>query len=235
MPRRARHYVAGLPYHLVQRGNNRQACFMGPADYRRYLELWEEASHRYGVAVHAYCLMTNHVHLLATPVEADSLSRATRVVGSRYAQYINRTYRRTGTLWEGRHRASLVQSGRYLLACYRYIELNPVRAGMVARPGDYTWSSHRANASGETGWIQPHPDYLALGRDPTARLRAYGELVAEGLGARDLEHIRRALHYCQPVGDGRFRQRMQGEHGVRLGQTRRGRPGKGTEDEVVKI
>jgi putative transposase len=235
MPRRARHYVAGLPYHLVQRGNNRQACFMGPADYRRYLELWEEASRRYGVAVHAYCLMTNHVHFLATPAEADSLSRATRVVGSRYAQYINRTYRRTGTLWEGRHRASLVQSGRYLLACYRYIELNPVRAGMVSQPGDYPWSSHGQNARGEDGWLQPHPDYLALGRDEAGRLQAYWGLVAAGLNANDLTHLRRATQYCQPVGDEAFRRRVEREYGIRLGQTRRGRPAIGAKGEVVKV
>lgn len=235
MPRRRRHYVAGLPYHVVQRGNNRQACFMAPADYRFYLELWREVSGRYGVAVHAYCLMTNHVHFLATPAEAGALSSTTKVVGSRYAQYVNRKYCRTGTLWEGRHRASLVQSGRYLLACYRYIELNPVRAGMVARPQDYPWSSHCANARGDTDWLQPHRDYLDLGRDQGERLHAYGELMAKGLGANDLECIRRAIHYCQPVGDKSFRERAQLEYGIPIGQTKRGRPAGSGRGKLVKI
>ncbi len=110
-------YIAGLPYHIVQRGNNREACFIEPENYRFYLELWEECAGHYGVIVHAYCLMTNHIHFLATPKTRTALSDTSRVVGSRYAQYINKTYRRTGTLWEGRHRSSLVQSDRYLLTC----------------------------------------------------------------------------------------------------------------------
>jgi len=130
-------YVAGLPYHLVQRGNNREACFIEPENYQFYLELWREVSRRYGLAVHAYCLMTNHVHFLVTPARAEAVSNTMKVVGSRYAQYVNLRYKRTGTLWEGRHRASLVQTERYLLCCYRYIELNPVRAGMVVRPDGY--------------------------------------------------------------------------------------------------
>ncbi|MFO8153454.1 REP-associated tyrosine transposase [Thioalkalivibrio sp.] len=224
MPRRARHYVAGLPYHLVQRGNNRQDCFLDPADYRRYLELWEETSRRYGVAVHAYCLMTNHVHFLATPAEADSLSNTMKVVGSRFAQYVNRRYQRTGTLWEGRHRASLVQSERYLLTCYRYIELNPVRAGMVASPEDYPWSSHRMNAWGEAGWIQPHSEYVRLDRDASGRLEAYRGLFSESLPSGELAAIRRAIYYCQPVGDNAFRERVERQFGVRFGQMKPGRP-----------
>jgi putative transposase len=235
MPRRARHYVAGLPYHLVQRGNNRQPCFMDPADYRRYLELWQETSRRYGVAVHAYCLMTNHVHFLATPADTDSLSNTTKVVGSRFAQYINRKYHRTGTLWEGRHRASLVQSERYLLTCYRYIELNPVRAGMVAWPKDYPWSSHRVNAWGEPGWIQPHPEYLGLDRDPSGRLEAYRAMFSESLPVDDLAEIRRAIHYCQPLGDGPFRARVEREFGVGLGQMQRGRPSRSGSEEQGKL
>lgn len=131
MPRRARMYLAGLPYHVVQRGNNREACFIETENYQFYLELWKELSVRYGVAVHAYCLMTNHVHFLATPDDEVAISRTMKVVGSRYAQYVNKKYRRTGTLWEGRHRASLVQSERYLLTCMRYIECNP---RPIARP-----------------------------------------------------------------------------------------------------
>jgi putative transposase len=156
-------YVAGLPYHVVQRGNNREACFVEPENYQFYLELWQQMTRRYGVAVHAYCLMTNHVHSLVTPQRPGSISDTMKVVGSRYAQYINLRYQRTGTLWEGRHRASLVQSERYLLCCYRYIELNPVRAGMVERPEEYRWSSYGINAWGDAGWLQPHEEYSRLG------------------------------------------------------------------------
>ena len=146
MPRRARMYLPGHPYHIVQRGNNREACFVEPENYRYYLELWKENARRYGVAVHAYCLMTNHIHFLVTPEDAESISRATSVIGSRYAWYFNRSYKRTGTVWEGRHRSSLVQTDRYFLTCCRYIEMNPVVAGMVHKPEEYCWSSYRANA-----------------------------------------------------------------------------------------
>ncbi|QKQ27821.1 transposase [Candidatus Reidiella endopervernicosa] len=128
MPRRERMYLSGLPCHIVQRGNNREACFVDAENYQYYLSLWKTCAKRYGVSVHAYCLMTNHIHFLVTPDTEESISKAMSVVGSRYAYYFNRTYRRSGTIWEGRHKSSLVQSERYLLTCMRYIELNPVVA-----------------------------------------------------------------------------------------------------------
>ena len=146
MPGRKRMYLAGLPYHLVQRGNNREVCFVEPENYQYYLQLWKECSKRYRIAVHAYCLMTNHIHFLVTPENSDSISRAMSVIGSRYAYYFNKTYKRTGTIWEGRHKSSLIQSDRYFLTCCRYIELNPVVAGMVNKPEEYKWSSYLANA-----------------------------------------------------------------------------------------
>lgn len=176
MPRRARMYLPDHPYHIVQRGNNREVCFIEPENYQFYLELWQEISRRYDVAVHAYCLMTNHIHFLATPSTGKALSNTMKVVGSRYAQYINKKYRRTGTLWEGRHRASLIQKERYLLTCYRYIELNPVRANRVSRPEEYRWSSYGSNGWGDEGWITPHQEYLQLGRSQGERCRAYREL-----------------------------------------------------------
>lgn len=224
MPRRARMYVPGLPYHIVQRGNNREACFIEPENYQFYLELWREMARRYGVAVHAYCLMTNHVHFLVTPGRADSVSNAMKVVGSRYAHYINLRYKRTGTLWEGRHRASLVQSDTYLLCCHRYIELNPVRAGMVARPDEYRWSSYGGNAWGDPGWLTPHEEYLRLGATREARCYTYRELFRHQLSEADLHLIRKAAHYCQPVGDDRFRLQIEARYGVRAGQMQRGRP-----------
>jgi putative transposase len=226
MPRRARIYLPGLPYHVVQRGNNREACFIEPENYQFYLELWKELSTRYGAAVHAYVLMTNHVHFLATPNNPSALSNTMKVAGSRYAQYINKKYRRTGTLWEGRHRASLVQSDRYLLTCMRYIELNPVRAQMVARPEEYCWSSYGINAWGDRGWLQYHEEYLRLGPSPEARGHAYRELFRAQLSEEDLHLIRKATHYCQPVGSDHFRQQIEQKYGIKLGYMERGRPGK---------
>lgn len=232
MPRRARMYVPGLAYHVVQRGNNRQACFFDPASYRHYLVLWQSVAARYGTRVHAYCLMTNHVHFLVTPARADSVSNTMKVVGSRYAQHINQRFGRTGTLWEGRHRSSLVQTERYLLACYRYIELNPVRAGMVARPHDYPWSSYRFNALGEAGWVDPHEEYLALAGDQATRCRAYRDLFGEVLREIDLRAFRQAAHYCQPVGDEKFRRSIELDYGIKLGRMHRGRPRKDRAETV---
>lgn len=229
MPRRARMYLPGLPYHIVQRGNNREACFIEPENYLFYLELWKELSARYGVAVHAYVLMTNHVHFLVTPNNETAISSTMKVAGSRYAQYINKKYRRTGTLWEGRHRASLVQSDRYLLACMRYIELNPVRAQMVARPEEYRWSSYGTNAWGDQSWLRHHEEYLRLGSTSATRGHAYRELFRVNLSEEDLHLFRKAAHYCQPVGSDRFRQQIERKYGIKLGYMERGRPGKHTE------
>ena len=169
MPRRARMYILGFPYHVIQRGNNREACFIEPENYIFYLELWKKLSKRYGVAVHAYCLMTNHIHFLVTPEDEEAISKMMKSVGSRYAQYINLKYKRTGTLWEGRHRSSLVQTEKYLLRCYRYIELNPVRADIVKRPEEYKWSSYGVNAWGDDSWLVPHEEYLRLGKTTDER------------------------------------------------------------------
>ena len=234
MPRRARMYLPGLPYHLVQRGNNREVCFIEPENYQFYLELWRTVSKRYGVSVHAYCLMTNHIHFLVTPQQKTSVSNTMKVVGSRYAQYINLKYKRTGTLWEGRHRSSLIQSERYLLCCHRYIELNPVRAGMVERPEEYRWSSYGTNAWGDKCWLTPHDEYLRLGNSPEARQAAYRGLFRYQLSEVDLNHIRKAEHYCQPVGDDRFRKQIEEKYGVKAGRMKRGRPYK-TDDELLNI
>jgi putative transposase len=234
MPRRARCYLPGFPYHIVQRGNNREACFIEPENYETYLELWKEAVRRYGVKVHAYCLMTNHIHFLATPETETGLSNTSRVVGSRYAQYINKRYRRTGTLWEGRHRSSLIQQDEYLLACYRYIELNPVRAGMVSRPEEYPWSSYGANAWGDKSWVIPHDVFQALADEPGIRREMYRGLFATKLREESLSLFRKATHYCQPVGDDRFRLQIEANYGIKLGQMARGRPRKSPDDDLYK-
>jgi putative transposase len=165
MPRRPRITLPGVPLHLIQRGNNRQACFFADEDYLAYLG-WLEGYVREGdCAIHAYVLMTNHVHLLLTPQTSRGAGELMKRLGQRYVQYINRTYRRSGTLWEGRFRSYLTQEGGYVLGCYRYIELNPVRANMVEHPAEYPWSSYRANAQGESPLLTHHPLYAVLDSD----------------------------------------------------------------------
>jgi len=235
MPRRARMYLPDLPYHIVQRGNNREVCFVEPENYQYYLELWKECSNRYGVAIHAYCLMTNHIHFLVTPEEKDSISRATRVVGSRYAYYFNKKYRRTGTVWEGRHKASLVQNERYFLICGRYIELNPVAANMVKKPEEYKGSSYRINAWGGASNLVPHAEYLKLGNDAETRCYAYRELFKNYLSEKDVHIIENASKYCQPLGDDRFKFQIETKYGIKLGYGSRGRPRKKNETDLVEI
>ena len=226
MPRKPRIYLAGMPYHVIQRGNNRQACFYAEQDYLFYLECLTDACRRYTVAVHAYVLMTNHVHLLMTPANDDGISRVMQSVGRRYVQYINREYRRSGTLWEGRHKSSLVDADNYLLICHRYIELNPVRANMVAHPADYRWSSYNGNASlGEDERLIPHPIYLGLGRDREARVSVYRGLFAGNLDTDSIKAVRIAAQYSMPLGSDRFRAEIEAMLGRKLGHAKRGRPG----------
>jgi len=169
MARLPRYVIPGQPQHIIQRGNNRQIIFAAEADYQFFRDALVEAAAKRGLAIHAYVWMTNHVHLLATPEFDDSIGKTFQSVGRRYVQYFNYSYKRSGTLWEGRYRATVVDSERYLLTLMRYIELNPVRAGMVAAPQDYPWSSYRRNALGEGGpnadWLSSHEEYSSLGRD----------------------------------------------------------------------
>ena len=232
MPRRARMYIPGFPNHIVQRGNNREPCFIEPENYLFYLELWKKLSKLYGVSVHAYCLMTNHIHFLVTPEDEDAISKTMKSVGSRYAQYINFKYKRTGTLWEGRHRSSLVQTEKYLLRCYRYIELNPVRADMVKRPEEYKWSSYGVNAWGDNSWLVPHDEYLILGKTMDERCFTYRDLFKVELSEENLHLFRKSAHYNQPISDDRFRVQIENKYGIQFGQTKRGRPRK-QKDEVV--
>ena len=177
MPRRPRLKLAAIPLHLIQWGNNRGACFFAEDDYQFCLDHLGGSCKQYAVDLHAYVLMTNHVHLLMTPQEGAGPSRVMKHLGQRYVQYVNRTYRRSGTLWQGRFRSCLVGEEDYFLGCHRYIELNPVRAGMVVHPGEYRWSSYGHNAQGgETACIRPHPLYTGLGRDTRLHQEAYREL-----------------------------------------------------------
>ena len=177
MPRRARLLLPGVPLHLIQRGNNRSACFYADEDYLFYLDNLKLQAEQHGCAVHAWCLMTNHVHLLVTPSKPESASLMMKGLGQRFVQYINRTYARSGTLWEGRFRSCLLQEEDYVLACYRYIEMNPVRASMVEHPAEYRWSSYGANAHGlPSAIIEANPLYTQLGETADLRASAYREL-----------------------------------------------------------
>lgn len=230
MPRTTRLHLPGIPQHITQRDNNRQLCFYAAEDYRFYLELLQAACRNHACALHAYILMTNHVHLLLTPENTDSISLVIRDVGRDYVRTVNRTYRRTGTLWEGRYKSSPVDKGHYCLACYRYIELNPVRAGMVRHPEYYPWSSYRCNATGEANsLITPHNCWLELGNDDYERTATYRELINERMLQADLEHIRKNLDTVLPTGNDRFRQEIEHTLAVKLGTGRRGRPRKSTE------
>jgi putative transposase len=163
MPRQPRLDLPGVAQHIVQRGNDWQPCFFADIDRMRYLQDLRELSLKLGIAVHAYVLMTNHVHLLLTCQGAGATSTLMQSLGRRYVRYINDQYRRTGTLWEGRYKSCPVQDESYLLRCYRYIELNPVRAGMVADPAAYRWSSHCHSGLAQADpLVQPHPRYLAI-------------------------------------------------------------------------
>jgi len=201
MPRRPRLVVPGLPLHVIQRGNNRVATFRSAADFARFLDIAVDASRSTGIAVHAYVLMTNHVHLLLTPREERSPARFMQRIGRRYVRYFNTRYDRTGTLWESRYRSSVVDSERYLLACARYIERNPVRAGLADSPGEYRWSSFRHNAHGiPDRLVIPHEAFLQFGRSGAERRSAYRALFAHELSPETLVRIRASVQRGDPIG-----------------------------------
>lgn len=226
MPRPRRFILPGQPQHIIHRGNNRQDIFFGGADRVRFLSYLETAAGHHGCDIHAYALMTNHIHLLVTPRQRASLPGMMQSLGRRYAGYVNATQERTGTLWEGRYRASVIDSEAYLFTCQRYIELNPVRAGLVRDPGAYPWSSFATNAEGaENPLITPHPLYLALGDDAQARRAAYAGLFAEAIEAAALKAIRSSVNRGAGLGNEDFLGRMEAATGRSIGPRPIGRPG----------
>jgi putative transposase len=225
MPRHARFTVPQVPLHVWQRGVDRMACFRSDDDRRLYLGLLQELAPQAKCAMHAFVLMTNHVHLLLTPMEQDSCAELMKHVGQRYTQHCNRTWGRTGTLWEGRFKSSLVESETYLMRCHRYIELNPVRAGMVRCPAEYAWSSFRANAYGvPCPALVPHYVYRKLGRQPEQYREAYRSLFDTPMDPREITEIRAALHGGFPLGSAAFVAEMERALGRRVGRQRRGEP-----------
>lgn len=225
MPRPPRLSIAHLPLHIVQRGNNRQPCFLDDDDRRFYLHTVHELLSRHDVALHAYVLMSNHVHLLATPGAVGAASRFMQSLGRRYVGFFNWRHARSGTLWEGRFKSCLVESDSYLLRCYRYIELNPVRASLVSTPSQFPWSSHAHNASGfPDRLIRPHPLYLALDADPQARRAAYRAFVAEGIESSELSEIRAYIGQERALGSASFQRKVAAATGRAATIKPRGRP-----------
>ena len=228
MARLPRFNLVDVPQHVIQRGNNRQACFFEENDYGFYLDCLRDAAANAGCDLHAYVVMTNHVHLLVTPRRDHAVPRMMQSIGRRYVRYVNHRHQRTGTLWEGRYRASLVEAERYLLACYRYIELNPVRAqDMAAHPRDYPWSSYHANAHGDRdGWLTAHPLYTNLGSSSDARRKAYRDLFSETLSIEETREIRDSIRQDIVLGGERFRDQIERTLHIRARPAKRGRPKK---------
>ncbi len=210
MTRLPRYVIPGIPQHIIQRGNNRSAIFFSEKDYLFYSEKLLQASQEHGCIIHAYVLMTNHVHLLATPLYECSISKMQQMIGRYYVQYFNYQYQRTGTLWEGRYRATLVDTKQYLFRCMHYIEMNPVRAGMVKEPGNYRWSSYSHNALGvNNALITPHEEYLSLGKTYSDRQEAYVKLCATLLSSMDLNHIREMTNKGWVLGTTAFKEEIE--------------------------
>lgn len=225
MSRLPRLTVPGYPHHIVQRGNNRQPIVVDDVDRRRLLDELAEHAKARGVAVHAHVLMSNHLHLLVTPEAADGLPLMMQGVGRAYVRWFNRRHGRSGTLWEGRYRSTLIEAERHLLACMAYLDLNPVRAGMVAAPADYPWSSH-AHLVGlrQDPLVTPHPLYWQLGNTPFAREQAYAELVRAGLTAAQQAELGRAVHSGWALGGVDFVADLQKRTQRRVARATAGRP-----------
>lgn len=228
MGRRPRLFLPGYPHHIVQRGHNAEAVFVEPSDYEYYLANLIEWKVRYDVAVYAYCLMTNHVHLVLAPrADGFAISALMRRLAARQARYVNRLERRSGTLWCGRFKCSIVDSDNYLLACMRYVDLNPVRAGICRHPAEYRWSSYAQKAgvmheSAHGDWLDPDP--VTWHENPTVRQRAYARFVAAEIPDGELDLIRTAVRRNQLTGNDRFVDEIQRRTGLRIEARGQGRP-----------
>lgn len=213
MARLPRFVLPGHPQHIIIRGNNREAVFNADEDYRFFLDKLCDAAKKHQCEIHAYVLMTNHIHLLATPHAENGISKMMQMLGRYYVQYYNYTNKRSGTLWEGRYKASLIDSEAYALLCYRYIELNPVRADMVKHPSEYPWSSYRANALGVAdvltpNLITPHQMYYALGQDELTRQARYRDLFIGQIDEISLSQMREATNKAWVLGSDHFKQKI---------------------------
>jgi putative transposase len=237
MARLGRYFVRDQPLHVIQRGNNRNAVFFDEGDFARYRDWLIAAAEANGLAVHAYVLMTNHVHLLATPASAESLPRTMQTLGRRYVRAVNARTGRTGTLWEGRYRAAPIDTEEYFIACCRYIDLNPVRAHMVEHPRQYRWSSYRAHGEGADDALAVfHPILRRLGRSLVERQKAYRSLIREELDAGFVESLRAATNGGWALGDDRFLKQIAEAAQRRTAPLPRGpRPVSGADDRQMKL
>jgi putative transposase len=225
MPRKPRVSLAGVAEHVIQRGNNRQVIFACEDDMRAYVTWLKQYSKKYNVAIHAWVLMTNHVHILCTPSTHTAVSQMMQSLGRMYVMYFNKAYKRTGTLWEGRYRSCLVQSEEYLLALYRYIELNPVRAGMVQEPSEYSWSSYQCNGLGKhSDLLTAHPVYLSISEDVNKRQVDYRQLFAHHVEPKMIDDIRQATHKGLALGNAQFKFTIEALSGRSVIEGKRGRP-----------
>ena len=225
MARLPRLTLPGYPHHVIQRGNNRQAIFAKTADYQRLLDLLDDNARQFEVAIHAYVLMSNHFHLLVTPQSSDGLPQMMQAVGRRYVRYFNDSQQRSGTLWEGRYRSTLIQTDRYLLACMAYIDLNPVRAGLVAQAAEYPWTSHGHYIGRQMDkLVTPHPLVWALGNTPFAREAAYAELVQAGVNPVHQSALTQATLSGWALGEPDFVADLQKRTQRRVAKGQAGRP-----------
>ena len=225
MARLPRLTLPGYPHHIIQRGNNRQAIFNTVADYQYLLNLIAENAQKFGVNIHSYVLMTNHFHLLATPDTATAIPQMMQAVGRRYVRYFNDLHKRTGTLWEGRYRSTLIQTERYLMACMAYIDLNPVRAGLTSMARDYPWSSHGFYAGLRSdSLITPHALVWELANTPFGREAAYCELVNAGISSSQQDILTRSVLAGWALGERDFIEDLQKKTERRVNQVKAGRP-----------
>ena len=223
LARLARLNMAGVPQHVIQRGNNKKACFFDEQDYKVYLAKLKEYSLKLGVSVHSFVLMTNHVHLLLTPTEGNGVSRLMQSLGRYYVRYINKKYERTGTLWEGRYKSTIIDTEKYLLTVSQYIEMNPVRADMVEQPVEYPWSSFRANALGiPISLITPHEVYERLAKTDKTRQKRYLALFEKELAEYALEEIRDSVNRSWALGSEKFKKQVADETGRRVEPAQKG-------------
>ena len=227
MPRKPRFFLPDVPNHVVQRGRNREPVFFESSDYYFYLEKLREALHKYEAELHAYVLMTNHVHLLISAKDAKAISSVMQYVGRCYVPYINHKYGFSGSLWEGRFKSSLIESESYLLSCMRYIELNPVRANMAHSPEDYIYSSYHANALGKDDLlVTPHVEFLKISESSKNRAKFYQGLFNQIISQEDMNNLKHSYESGTPMGSSYFQSYIEQVLGRKVGKTSRGRPAK---------
>jgi putative transposase len=233
MPRQPRYFLPGYPQHIIIRGVNRQDTFFEPDDYDRFMTTLGHAADQYGCAIHGYVLMTNHVHMLVTPKLEDAIPKVMQAIGRSYVQWLNRKYERTGALWQGRYKSCLVQDDQYLLTCQRYIELNPVRAGLVAHPAAYLHSSYHCNALGRSNpLLTAHEVYLGLGQSALDRCTTYSRMFGPDLDAGSLARIRESANACLVLGTESFKDHIELTIKRSVRPAKMGRPRKSTTAEM---